>query len=65
MEKRVVVKIDAYGNPTIDAQNFAGVGCEQATRYLEAQLAGNVSVDRSFKPEYYGEDQKQEQNLTW
>jgi hypothetical protein len=48
--KQIIVDIGPDGAVIIDAKDFQGVDCEQATRFLEEAL-GSV-VERQHKPEY-------------
>lgn len=51
-DKKVSVKIDVLGNPTIEAIGFNGVGCKEATRGLEDVFkGGNLKVEE--KPEMH------------
>ena len=50
----ITVKIDKFGQPTIEADGFVGTACEKATASLEATLrAGADNVKRKRKPEAY------------
>ena len=49
---KIIAKIDAIGNVVLDAQDFQGVGCAEATGNLEKVLAG-TAVNKEIKPEYY------------
>lgn len=55
MKKQVVVTIHRDGTSSIDAQNFAGVGCTKATEAIELALAGSPvsDSDRKKKPDFY------------
>lgn len=58
--KQVIITINRDGTSTIDAQNFAGVGCEKATKALEMALVGaqgGSDVDRKKKPDFYASNQ--------
>lgn len=54
-QKQIVITIERDGSTKIDAQNFAGVGCEKATKALEVALVGDASssIDRKPKPERF------------
>ena len=54
MQKTVTVTIDPLGNPTVEANNFNGQGCTQATESLEKALSGGKagSLKREYKPEW-------------
>ena len=60
-DRKVIIKIDQLGRPTIEAQNFAGVGCEAATAPIEKALAGGSGVTRVLKPEWHNEETAAEQ----
>ena len=65
-DRKIVVKIDAMGNPTVEAQNFEGMDCTSATAGIEAALGG--TGERTLKAEYYEEgDEKEEvtESLSW
>ena len=49
--RAIEIIVDAQGGLKIDAVNFRGPDCEQATRFLEEAL-GTVTNKRK-KPEYY------------
>lgn len=52
--KTVVVNIDPDGSSVVDANNFRGVGCKDATKQIELALAGDLSnTDDKKKPDYY------------
>ena len=50
MAEQVVVTIDKIGRVDIDAQNFQGTGCVEATEQIEIALGGIQKRDK--KPEY-------------
>lgn len=53
--KRVVVTVEPDGNVVIDAQNFKGKGCQDATEALAVAIGGN-DRDRSGdskKPDFF------------
>jgi hypothetical protein len=63
--KRISVKIDKLGRPTVEAIGFNGVGCTSATQGLEQALAGGNGVDvREYKPEHSNVEAEQER-LHW
>lgn len=50
------VKIDKFGQPTIEAEGYTGTSCEHATATLEAALRhGASSVTKQRRPEYRNE----------
>lgn len=52
--KTVEIIIEADGTSTIDAQNFQGQGCAEATLMLELALGGANGADSDDKKsEYY------------
>jgi hypothetical protein len=62
MTKKIHVTIDQMGNPKIEAEGFAGMGCEAATAPIERALAGEgVSMTREMKGEYYASEEAGEQ----
>ena len=56
-QKQVVINIARDGTAVIDAQNFQGVGCADATRMIEVALSGGNSenVDDEKKPEFFNQ----------
>lgn len=65
--KRIIVSIDRVGNPTIEALNFSGCGCAEATKGIENALAGTGDGRNvTLKPEYYEVEQaSQEITESW
>jgi hypothetical protein len=62
MSKRIRVTIDALGNPKIEAEGYAGVGCTEATAPIERALSGKA-LDRVMKEDAYAsEEVKQHQS---
>lgn len=59
-DKKIIVKIDPMGNVVVEADGFAGQGCEAATRPIEAALAGGSGYERTFKSEWNQMDTDQE-----
>ena len=51
MKRTIEVLINPTGEFTINAVNFKGADCEQATRFLEAALG--TAGKRVKKPEYH------------
>jgi len=51
MKRSIEVTISATGGIAIEAVNFKGADCEQATRFLEAAL-GQVK-GKTKKPEFH------------
>lgn len=53
--KQVVITIEPDGSTTIDAQNFKGKGCADATQAMAIALAGTSRDDKDDrkKPDYY------------
>lgn len=66
MQKKIKVTIDQMGNPKVEAEGFAGVGCEAATAPIEKALASaGATATREMKSEYYSsEEAGQEQHQT-
>lgn len=53
-QKDVTVTIQADGATKIEANNFQGVGCKDATKQLEMALAGSAgNTDTKPKPDFY------------
>lgn len=51
-ERKVIVKIDALGRPSVEADGFTGTSCEVATKPIEDALAGGNPLNREYKPEW-------------
>jgi hypothetical protein len=52
--KTVEITIAADGTSTVEAQNFHGQGCAEATLMLELALAGPAGADSDDKkPEFW------------
>lgn len=49
--KQIAIVVDKKGGVTIEAMNFSGSSCSDATRSFEMAL-GTVAQD-TLKPEYY------------
>lgn len=66
-ERKISVKIDPLGRPTIEAHGFAGQGCEEATKSIEEALAGgDAQVSKVIKDEWHETaDAAQEQTQSW
>jgi hypothetical protein len=68
-QRKIKIVIDAMGNPKIEAENFNGIGCEEATKGIEQALAaGNGSYDRVLKPEWYNQgttDTNEQEHVQW
>lgn len=67
-QRRIRVKIDPLGKPTVEAVGFLGIGCTDATAPIERALAGgDGTVDRVMKPEWSqtAEEQDEQNRLTW
>jgi hypothetical protein len=50
MNRHVTVVFNTDGSSTIEAHNFQGVGCKDATKQLEMVLAGNDASNKDTKP---------------
>jgi len=61
-EKKVLVKIDAMGIATIEAEGFMGSSCEAATKPIEDALSGGAGVERDYKPEWGLTEEEGEQH---
>jgi hypothetical protein len=66
-ERKIKVKIDPLGNPTVEAVGFNGVGCADATKAIEQALSGNGAPNtRVLKPEWHQmESEGQHNTVTW
>ncbi len=53
MERKITVSISPLGASKIEAHNFSGGACTDATKAIETALAGSGGVDRVIKPEWY------------
>lgn len=54
LNKEVVVTITPDGATVVEANNFQGVGCKDATKQIEMALAGNAgNTDTKPKPDFY------------
>jgi hypothetical protein len=62
-EKKIIVKIDKAGRPTIEAQGFTGSSCQQATKPLEDAFRGAKS-DTTLKDEFHQVDIATDQSMT-
>ena len=51
MKRTIEVTVSPTGTITVEAVNFKGADCEQATRFLEAAL-GQVDA-KTRKPEFH------------
>lgn len=55
--KEVVITINTDGSTVVEANNFNGVGCKDATKALELVLAGNEgNTDTKPKPDFYAQN---------
>ena len=54
LNKNVDIIIDELGNVKIEANNFKGQGCAEATKAIEKALSGDHKggVKREYKPEW-------------
>jgi Protein of unknown function (DUF2997). len=54
-QKTITVTIQPDGHSVVEANNFKGVGCAQATQAIELALAGSDSSNRDDrkKPDFY------------
>lgn len=50
-DQHLVIKIAPSGKVDVEANNFNGVGCTEATEQIEIALGSKV--DKKFKPEYH------------
>jgi hypothetical protein len=63
-QKKIKVTIDPMGNTVVEAENFAGQGCEAATQAIEKALSSG-GVERVIKDEYYQAEETAEQHVEW
>jgi hypothetical protein len=67
--KRITVKIDPLGNPTVEAHGFNGVGCAAATAGIESALNSAASdATRVIKPEWLNPEtvgEAETQKMIW
>lgn len=61
-DRKIKIKIDPLGNPTVEAEGFTGGECAEATRGIEQALGGIDGADRELKSEYYEEGDEGEEN---
>ena len=65
MSKKITVKIDALGRPTVSGTGFVGAECDAAMLPIEQALAGGKGI-RVDSPDYYqGQGQQQEVKQSW
>lgn len=60
MERKILVSISPLGEAKIEAQNFAGGVCTDATKAIETALSGGGGVDRVLKPEWFNSEDAQQ-----
>lgn len=54
MQKSVEITIETDGTTKVEAMNFKGVGCREATKQIELALAGpGGSSDTKPKPDFF------------
>ncbi len=59
MAERIIVKIDALGNPKIEAQGFKGSDCQIKTAPIENALASGGGPNTvELKPEWFQEKEE-------
>lgn len=55
--KNVTVTIKPDGSTVVEANNFQGIGCKDATKQIELALAGNASnTDTKPKPDFFAQN---------
>lgn len=52
-QKSITVDIYPDGSSKVEAHNFQGVGCKDATKAIELALAGSDPVDKKPKPDFF------------
>lgn len=55
MSRRILVRISATGDTTVEAEGFKGNGCEAATKAIENALGKRR--ERTHKPEFRQQSQ--------
>lgn len=68
MTKKITVKIDKLGNPTIETEGYIGAECKEATKNIEELFAGGGGVSTEYKEEWSQVDSNQEaqtEKVTW
>ena len=58
MTRRIIVRVSATGDITVEADGFQGKGCEAATKAIEEALG--KPKERSRKPEYWRQAQRRQ-----
>lgn len=63
--KKIVVRVPQFGAPSVEAEGFEGVGCQDATAVIEAALCtkGEATVEK--KPEWNNTSEEETQQVTW
>jgi hypothetical protein len=59
MKRTIEILISPDGAVSIDALNFKGADCEQATKFLETALG--VMAGKRHKPEYHQSNSRKHQ----
>jgi hypothetical protein len=50
---KIVVTIDKFGQPNIDAQGYTGTACKKATAEIEKALSAGARTTETRKPEMF------------
>ena len=58
MSRRILVRVSATGDITVEAEGFQGKGCEAATKAIEDALGKTRT--RTRKPDFWRQAQSQE-----
>jgi hypothetical protein len=61
-DRKIKVKIDPAGRPTIEAEGFTGSSCTAATKPIEDAFRGG-DFDRNYRPEYHQVDHSAENTM--
>ena len=66
MSKNITVEITPAGNVKVEAHNFQGCGCTDATQQIEVAIGGTAPKKKDMKPEFYQQASgTTENNLTF
>ena len=60
--KKVTITVDALGRPKVEAHNYTGDSCVEATRKIEEGLASGEGFRREFKEEWHNSEEETETN---
>lgn len=60
MSEQIKVIVDPKGNTTVEAEGFTGQACTDKTRQIIEAL-GSKKDREDFKPEFFAENQQEQQ----